>query len=146
MNDWMTFGLNFQILLSCWILETSCSIAASHWCQKGVKLWESTNHKMRPAAALSNAKNGLSRPQRPHPGSVCLGGGWRSDWRADGGRPDVTRSLRMITSALAVWGMPGWPSISRTSSREINWADLCDPIVALSFPLKDSLNYHTSTN
>lgn len=140
----------FQVRLTVFSTETvsqsQISKAVFHWCKTGEWSYEECSYdETRPTAELSNVKNGILRPQWVHPGSICLEGGW-SRWLKSTlreARCNQASKMRMTISTLLDWGCLA-ASLSAEHHQEDYWGNLCDPIVALSFPLKQGLYHHTS--
>lgn len=123
--------------------KNSQSVTESHWCKKGSEAMGSPPiKKCGPQPSCQMLKMGSSGSRSgPTLGVYALGGGLKR-WLRSGRREARCNKVPEDDHLCSGWpGMSGCPSISRTSSREITGGNLCDPIVALSFPLKDSLNY-----
>lgn len=122
-------------------LQIQMSSAAFRWCNTGEWSYEKcSSDEALPQLSCQMLKMGSS-DHRSSTLGVCA---WKlvqaNDLRVHWGRPDVIRPLS--------WGWPpplwltgdAWlPLYQQDIIKRDYWGNLCDPIVALSFPLKGGL-------
>lgn len=122
-------------------LQIQMSSAAIRWCNTGEWSYEKcSSDEALPQLSCQMLKMGSS-DHRSSTLGVCA---WKlveaNDLRVHWGRPDVIRPLSWgWPPPLSLTGDAWLPLYQQDIIKRDYWGNLCDPIVALSFPLKGGL-------